>query len=70
MDELRVEVALEIIQLKIVHLLKDNKNNRDTIKKELDTLIEEREKIYDLDEKTINKVYDIYLKEIKNKKEG
>ena len=71
MDELKVEIALEIIQLKIVHLLKNNKNNdRNQIKEELDTLIEEREKIYELDEKTIDKVYDVYLKEIRNNKEG
>ena len=71
MDELKVEIALEIIQLKIVHLLKNNKNNdRNQIKEELDTLNEEREKIYELDEKTIDKVYDVYLKEIRNNKEG
>ena len=43
MDEIKVEIALEIIQLKIVHLLKNNKGkDKNTIRKELDTLIEER----------------------------
>ncbi len=70
MDEIKVEIALEIIQLKIVHLLKNNKGkDKNTIRKELDTLIEEREKIYELDEEVIKKVYDVYLEEIKNNKE-
>ena len=69
MDELKVEVALEIIQLKIVHLLKNNKNEDvDKIKKELNVLVEERDKIYDLDEEVIKKVYDVYLEEIKNER--
>lgn len=66
MDELRVEIALEIIQKKIVHLLKNNKGeDMNTIKESLKTLVKEREKIYDLDKDTINKVYDVYLEEIK-----
>lgn len=66
MDELRVEIALEIIQKKIVHLLKNNKgDDMNTIKESLKTLVKEREKIYDLDKDTINKVYDVYLEEIK-----
>lgn len=66
MDELRVEIALEIIQKKIVHLLKNNKGeDMNTIKESLKTLVDEREKIYDLDEDIINKVYDVYLEEIK-----
>ena len=71
MDELRVEVALEIIELKIVHLIKNNKEKDiKKLKKELNTLSEERDKIYELDEDTINKVYNVYLEEIKNKKEN
>lgn len=66
MDELRVEIALEIIQKKIVHLLKNNKgDDMNTIKESLKTLVDEREKIYDLEKDTINKVYDVYLEEIK-----
>ncbi len=66
MDELRVEIALDIIQRKIVHLLENN-NGKDIslVKEELKTLVEEREKIYELDKTTINKVYDVYLEEIK-----
>lgn len=71
MDELKVEVALEIIELKILHLIKNNKDkNFSVFKEKLNTLTEEREKIYNLDEKTIDKVYNLYLQEIKNNKEN
>lgn len=70
MDELKIEVALEIIQLKIVHLLKENKDkNIENFKEKLNTLIEEREKIYELDEETIDKVYNVYVKQIKEERE-
>ena len=69
MDELKVEIALEIIQRKIVSLLKSNKDiDVDTAKETLKTLFEEREKIYNLDEETIEKVYNIYLDEVKKGK--
>ena len=69
MDELKVEIALGIIQRKIVSLLKSNKDvDVDTAKETLKTLVEEREKIYNLDEETIEKVYNIYLDEVKKGK--
>ena len=69
MDELKVEIALEIIQRKIFSLLKSNKDvDVDTAKETLKTLVEEREKIYNLDEETIEKVYNIYLDEVKKGK--
>ena len=69
MDELKVEIALEIIQRKIVSLLKSNKDvDVDTAKETLKTLVEEREKIYNLDEETIEKVYNIYIDEVKKGK--
>ena len=69
MDELKVEIALEIIQRKIVSLLKSNKDiDVDTAKETLKTLVEEREKIYNLDEETIEKVYNKYLDEVKKGK--
>lgn len=59
MDELKVEIALEIIQKKIVSLLKSNKDvDADTAKETLKTLVEE----------TIEKVYNIYLDEVKKGK--
>ena len=43
MDELRVEIALDIIQRKIVHLLENNKGKDiSLVKEELKTLVEER----------------------------
>lgn len=71
MDELRVEVALEIIQLKIVHFIK-NYNGKDVkeFERKLKVLTSEREKIYEFDEETINKVYDVYLEEIKRGKKN
>ena len=69
MVDLKVEIALEIIQRKIVSLLKSNKDiDVDTAKETLKTLVEEREKIYNLDEETIEKVYNIYLDEVKKGK--
>lgn len=69
MDELKVEIALEIIQRKIVDLLKNNKDvDADTAKENLKTLVEEREKIYNLDKETIEKVYKVYLEEVKRGK--
>lgn len=69
MDEIKVEIALEIIELKIVHLIKDNKEKNITnFKEKLNTLVEDREKIYELDKETIDKVYDVYLEEIKKER--
>ena len=62
MDELKVEIALEIIQRKIVSLLKSNKDvDVDTAKETLKTLVEEREIIYNLDEAKIEMFYNINL---------
>lgn len=69
MDELKLEIAIDIMQRKIVHFIKNNKEkNLDVFKKQLQKLIEEEEKIYELDEETINKVYQVYLEELKKEK--
>lgn len=66
MNELKVEVALEIMQLKIIHYIKNfNGNNKKEFEENLKILVDERQKIYDLDKDTINKVYDEYLPEIR-----
>jgi len=66
MDEEKVEQALEIIQRKIAKLIKNNKEKDfEKFNNELKVLTDEREKIYDLDEQTIKKVFDIYLNELK-----
>lgn len=69
MDEIRVELALEIMQLKIVHYIKTYKGkDRNEFEAELKKLSKERERIYELDEDAIKKAYDVYLKEIKEGK--
>lgn len=71
MDELKVEVALEVIQLKIVHFIKNNKEKDvNKFKERLNLLTSERDKIYELDEETIDKVYNVYLEEIKNERKN
>lgn len=69
MDELKVEVALEIIQLKIVHFIKNNKEKDvNKFREQLNVLTRERDKIYENDKETIDKVYNVYLEEIKNER--
>lgn len=69
MDEGKVELAIDIMQRKIAHFIRNNKEtNLENFKEQLQQLIEEEEKIYELDEETIEKVYEIYLKEIKEEK--
>ncbi len=69
MDESKVELAIDIMQRKIAHFIRNNKEtNLENFKEQLQQLIEEEEKVYELDEETIQKVYEIYLKEIKEEK--
>jgi len=69
MDELNVEIAIEILERKISNFIKNNKEKDfEKFKKELQQLVEEREKIYDLDEETIKKVYERHLNELKGEK--
>lgn len=69
MDELKVELAIDIMQRKIAHFIRNNKEtNLESFKEKLQQLVEEEEKLYELDEETIQKVYEIYLKEIKEEK--
>ena len=67
MDELKVELAIDIMQRKIAHFIRNNKEkDLEKFKEQLQKLVEEEEKIYELDDETIEKVYEVYLKEIKN----
>lgn len=69
MDESKVELAIDIMQRKIAHFIRNNKEtNLENFKEQLQQLIKEEEKVYELDEETIQKVYEIYLKEIKEEK--
>ena len=53
---------------KIIDFIKNNKEKDvKEFTKELKQLTEDREKIYESDEETIEKVYNVYLKELKEK---
>ena len=66
-DELQAEVARSIIELKIVDLIKNNKE-RDfsKYKEKLQSLTKLRDEIYELNQDTIDRVYKDYYKEVKN----
>ncbi len=69
MEEFKVELAIDIMQRKIAHFIKNNKEkNVEIFKNELQKLTQEEEKIYELDEDTIEKVYEVYLQELKKEK--
>lgn len=70
MNEMSVELALEIMQLKIVQYIKHFDKEKDVKQFEegLKELIKDREAIYQLDEEAINKAYDVYLKDIRKVK--
>lgn len=69
MDTNKVESALDIIQLNIVKYIKEyNGNDKKEFSRELRKLVNEREKIYNLDEKSIEKAYNLYLKQLKKEK--
>ena len=65
MGEYKVELALQIIQIKIAEFIKnykgkDKKEFIETVRK----LKRERTEIYRLNKEVIDKVYNVYLKEI------
>ncbi len=65
-DELQMEHALDILNRRIAKYMRDNKNtNLEDFKKRLIEFSKEEDKIYELDEETIEKVFEQYLKEIK-----
>lgn len=59
LDNVKLEVALEILEMKIALTLSSGS------KEEISKLLIEQEKIYSYDEKTINKVLNVYGSEIK-----
>lgn len=59
----KLEIALEIMSTKIAEMAKKGINVED---EEMKILLEEREKMYQNDEKVIDKIIEIYGKEIKN----
>lgn len=68
-NELKAEVARSIIELKIVDFIKNNKEKEFSKYKEtLQNLAKIRDEIYELNQETIDKVYEDYLKEEKNER--
>ena len=66
MDELDLDIALDIMQLKIKEYLKNKTGlSKQEFIEGLKQLVEEKDKLYDLDDETIDKVYNLYLEEIK-----
>ena len=64
LDNVRLEVALEILAMKIALIV-----NSDNIQ-ELNKLLSEQEKVYNYDEKVIDKVLNVYGCEIKKLLKG
>lgn len=65
-DELQMEHALDILNRRVAKYMRDNKNiNLEDFKKKLIEYSKEEDRIYELDKKTIEKVFEQYLKEIK-----
>ena len=63
MNENKVDIALDIMQLKIIDFIKNYKgHDKENFENELKTLIDEREKVFELDSDTINKVLTEYSK--------
>jgi shikimate kinase len=58
----RLEIAVEIMAAKIARTSREGKNSKD---EEMKKLIEEREEMYRENQEIINKIIDVYGKEIK-----
>ena len=64
LDNVKLEVALEVLSMKIALSISSNKIE------ELDKLLNEQSKLYDYDEKIIDKVLNVYGSEIKSLLKG
>lgn len=68
MKDEKVDIAIELIERKIARYIKNNKEkNFEKFSKELKRMTEDREKIYDLDENTIERIYQEAMSERKEK---
>lgn len=66
MEEIKLDLALYIMQLKITSTIKNNKEkDLDKFKQTLEKMLWEKEEIKKGNEEIIKKVYDEYLNEIK-----
>lgn len=58
----KLEIAIEIMSAKIAKTSRENMEEKD---EKLKTLLEERSKMYKFDEKIIDKIINVYGKEMK-----
>ena len=58
----KLEIAIEIMSAKIAKTSRENIEEKD---EKLKTLLEERSKMYKFDEKIIDKIINVYGKEVK-----
>ena len=66
MEKEKIEKALYILQLKIAKEIKENRTSQyEEFKNKIETLQKEKEKIYEGDIETIDKVLNEYLNEVK-----
>lgn len=66
-EENKIDLALYVINLKIADTIKNNKEtDYKKFQEKIDKLNEEKNKIYNNDKETIEKVLKIYLEEVKN----
>lgn len=66
MSQTKIELAIEIIDTKIQQTIKNNNEKSfSNLKDKIDKLNEEKNEIYKGNENVINKVLNIYYKEIK-----
>lgn len=63
----KLEVAIEVLAAKIANTSKEGYSTED---KEMQELLQEREKLYSGDEETIDKIIKVYGPEIKSNYEG
>ena len=64
--ENRIELALEVINIKISEIMKKEKaKNYSELKKILEELTDKKRKIYEKDEETINEILSDYLNDVK-----
>ena len=66
-DYASLDTAIEIMAYKITDCVKRVEENPEKYEKELEELREERNKMYSGDMKTIQKIIDIYGKELRKK---
>lgn len=70
-DENKIELALEVINIKISEIMKKEKvKNYGELREILEKLTDKKRRIYEKDERVINEILSEYLNDIKNNSWG